>query len=330
MQTVLNRSGKKITRSAFTLVELLVVIAIIGILVALLLPAIQAAREAARRSQCVNHLKQIGLATHNYSDSRQGLPLSRDFCHHGSWASQLWPYLEESSLKDLWHPRNAFWFQPKQAREAQVPVYLCPSRRAPPQLSKPGQEPRGSAPADVVGSLADYAGCAGDGTEYSSRWDYYDTGGSKPPFGAHGVIMCYHDIFYKCGKGTPAENVQYLGHEPWMTFAKIEDGASKTLMFGEKHVPERGFGYYSQGETYSDNSVLNGDNFPTVARLAGPGFGLARSKEEKVDIQFGGPHPGICQFVMADGSVQPINVSIDEVVLGFFANRRDGGVGTLE
>jgi hypothetical protein len=113
-------------------------------------------------------------------------------------------------------------------------------------------------------------------------------------------------------------------------FTRIEDGASKTLMFGEKHVPERGFGLYSQGETYSDNSVLNGDNFPTVARLAGPGFGLARSKDERVNIQFGGPHPGICQFVFADGSVQAINVSVDEVVLGYFANRRDGGVGTLE
>ena len=79
----------------FTLVELLVVIAIIGILVALLLPAVQAAREAARRIQCTNHLKQIGLAIHNFHDAHKKLPPSRMPCNHGTWASEIWPYLEQ-------------------------------------------------------------------------------------------------------------------------------------------------------------------------------------------------------------------------------------------
>ena len=112
-------------QAAFTLVELLVVISIIGVLIALLLPAIQQAREAARRSQCLNNLKQIGVAALNYHDSRKGFPIGRVMCHHGTWASELWPYLEESGLVSLWDREKAFWFQPPQAREAQVPGYFC-------------------------------------------------------------------------------------------------------------------------------------------------------------------------------------------------------------
>src|SRR5436190_11791438 len=95
-------SPSKTIRGAFTLVELLVVIAIIGVLVALLLPAVQAAREAARRAQCTNHLKQIGLAALTYESAKKGLPTDRALCFHGTWATDLWPYVEEHGLAGLW------------------------------------------------------------------------------------------------------------------------------------------------------------------------------------------------------------------------------------
>ncbi len=80
---------------AFTLVELLVVIAIIGILVALLLPAVNSAREAARRTQCINNLKNIGLAIHNFHNAQRQLPNSRRTCDYLTWAAEIWPYIEE-------------------------------------------------------------------------------------------------------------------------------------------------------------------------------------------------------------------------------------------
>lgn len=137
-------SGKRRSwRSGFTLVELLVVIAIIGILVALLLPAIQAAREAARRSQCLNNLKQIGVAYQNYHDTYRKFPFSGDNCispadppnnnsagagnvHCYSWTFHILPFIEQQALYDLGLvPANYSSLQ-----KSLVATYHCPTRRS--------------------------------------------------------------------------------------------------------------------------------------------------------------------------------------------------------
>jgi len=125
--------------TAFTLVELLVVIAIIGILVALLLPAIQAAREAARRSQCASNLKQIALAMLNHHDAKKTFPPGNVMSGTGigaasyfnGWTTEIMPYAEDPALKSLYNPtidisRSTDQFV-RQFRETQVPLYTCPS-----------------------------------------------------------------------------------------------------------------------------------------------------------------------------------------------------------
>src|SRR5262245_36307928 len=125
-------------RGGFTLVELLVVIAIIGVLVALLLPAIQAAREAARRTQCVNNLKQIGIAIHNYHDTYKRIPNSRRTFDYITWAAELWPFIEEQNIAAAWDRTRTYYDQKESVRTIQISLYLCPTRRAPPALSISG------------------------------------------------------------------------------------------------------------------------------------------------------------------------------------------------
>jgi prepilin-type N-terminal cleavage/methylation domain-containing protein len=303
----------------FTLVELLVVIAIIGILVALLLPAVQAAREAARRAQCTNHLKQIGLAIHNFHDARKGFPRSRMACHHGTWATELWPYLEENSLADQWDKVKAFHFQPAATRQTNVSTYFCPSRRSPPQVSVTGQDDRPGV-TGISGALADYAVCSGDSSAYfDTIYDYVNRD-------ANGAFICAGDNLFAtefCSGSLP--DSLFKSEPLYVRFKSLIDGTGKTLLVGEKQVPQRGFGYwFLPGEYVFDNSIYNPDYVETLGRFAGPNLGLARSVDEAVAGNFGGPHSGICQFVFADGSVHAIAVEIDEVILGYLANRRDG------
>src|SRR5262245_25454072 len=119
-------------RNAFTLIELLVVIAIIAMLVALLMPAVQKVREAAARTQCLNNLKQIGLALHTYEGAFNGFPtgIADDFARGGKRRSlfvPLLPYIEQDGVYRLWD-RRQHWFQPNNAAmiDCQIALFYCP------------------------------------------------------------------------------------------------------------------------------------------------------------------------------------------------------------
>ena len=124
------RCNRSRTRTAFTLIELLVVIAIIGVLVALLLPAVQQSREAARRIECTNHLKQISLGIHNFEDAQQTLPSSRLGPQHATWFVQILPYIEQDNLYNAWNLANTYYMQQTTTRTTQVATFYCPSRRS--------------------------------------------------------------------------------------------------------------------------------------------------------------------------------------------------------
>ncbi len=115
-------------RNAFTLVELLVVITIIGILISLLLPAVQAAREAARRTQCNNNLKQLGLAMHNYHTAMGTLPFAGSHWGHGGWVKMTLPYIEQQGIADQWDEKVIYTSQPNlDLCRIQIATHICPS-----------------------------------------------------------------------------------------------------------------------------------------------------------------------------------------------------------
>ncbi|MCU0961312.1 MAG: DUF1559 domain-containing protein [Pirellulaceae bacterium] len=211
----------KLGRAGFTLVELLVVIAIIGVLVALLLPAVQAAREAARRTQCVNHMKQVGLALHNYHDTWNKLPpriggdaYANNYCPSGM--SRLLPYVEQAPLYDLIsNPQviNGVWFPAFNVPgwdtrytpwNASIAVFLCPSD--------------GNArTAEGIGRCS----------YHFSNGDYFGWWGDPTTRGPFEVWSLYPDWpnWYQGGV---------------VGFAAITDGTSNTIAMLERAVPAPG------------------------------------------------------------------------------------------
>ena len=333
----------------FTLVELLVVIAIIGILVALLLPAVQAAREAARRMQCVNHLKQIGLAIQNYHSAHSKIPPSRMPCAHGSWYVAIWDYMEQGAVSASWDPERQYMFQPPGLVETQVAAFYCPSRRGP-QLSINGDS--AGAP-HIPGALGDYAAVIGDGREtpwasavnLPSHWDYpdYEVPGA---FAQADSILSQGSEFpvaSDCPTGNQgAWDYRFPGMVPVFSFKHVTDGLSNTLFIGEKHIPTKYYGYgFAIGELWPvvpdfpvcDNSIYHTELLPTIGRVAGPGFPLIDNPEWEnwpsnvsLNLYFGGMHPGITQFLFGDGHVGSINTNTSTTVLGYLATKAEGEI----
>ena len=329
-------------RRGFTLVELLVVIAIIGVLVALLLPAVQAARESARRTQCTNNLKNIGLAVQNYHDTFGYLPNTRRQWDYITWAAQLWPFIESGNLSVAWDPTQRYYGQTEEARTVQVPIYLCPSRRAAPQLSVSGDNDAGDENPNgehFAGGLADYAAVVGDDDPFASQTDNSYTNNQNETFTPTGA-------FRHAGSETSGDEGIVIGETDlsairvrWkVSFDQIEDGLSNTAFIGEKHVPVDGLlGSLFGRKLAGDNSIYNADFWYTVGRKGGhlhpiaePNEGSQSETEARAARwQFGSWHPGICQFVFGDGSVQPINIDIDRYMLGHLCNIADGRVVDL-
>ena len=307
--------------TGFTLIELLVVIAIVGVLVAILLPAVQAARESARRMQCANNLKQIGLACLNHHDAYGGLPtggsgvaVGRTWAAAGipaklnsqtwSWAYQILSFLEATSIYE--NANDDF--------VAATPIgpYFCPTRRPPTAIA-------GGYWASYPSKLraqTDYAGNAGSSTSEQDPWS------GRYGNGKDGVIV-----------------KQEL---PIVRLRHITDGTSKTLLVGEKRMnaswcttdqqPDDNDGYVGG---FQDDVVRWGTANPIgvseplvpAADVFGPQSSSAPGAVNPfwpTSWQFGSSHPGIAQFVLCDGSVQAIAFTIDPTTFQRWAVRNDG------
>lgn len=307
------RIPRSTSRSAFSLIELLVVIAIIAVLIGLLVPAVQKVRESASRTQCLNNLKQIGIAAHQYHDVRQKLPPSRIFVNgnneFATWAVLLLPYLEQEPLYKLWDITRTFDDQPNpEVRTTFVNLYLCPTRRGADELSPFGNNP---------GAPGDYAGCGGDRVDYDGLLD-------SSTNGANGAMVT------ATGKQKKGILVEW---RETLSLRHLRDGSSNTFLIGEKHVPRSKI-----GATQGDGAIFNGDYHRTAARVVGPNpdddydFDLGQGSSDTKKGQgrweriFGSYHPGLCNFVFADGSVRAISNGTDANILSLLGRRDDGQV----
>jgi prepilin-type N-terminal cleavage/methylation domain-containing protein/prepilin-type processing-associated H-X9-DG protein len=271
-------------RRGFTLVELLVVISILGMLVALLMPAVQAAREAARRTQCINHLKQVGLAFQQHAAAfdafpgggrawfdpptfQQGRPTTGSLQRAG-WGFQTLPYLEATQV----------WTAgPLAAVGTPLPTYFCPSRRPPQTVQRADKFRPALTGSVVVHALCDYAASNREQT---------------------GVV-------------------RQLAPRP---LHELSDGASHTLLVAEKrmNVAQLGEEQDDDNEGYAagwnEDTIRQTDEGPAPDH-EGPGDG------EKL---FGSSHAGGVNAAMADGAVRSIRFDIDDAVFAALGHIADG------
>jgi prepilin-type N-terminal cleavage/methylation domain-containing protein/prepilin-type processing-associated H-X9-DG protein len=298
------------SRRAFTLVELLVVIAIIGVLVALLLPAVQAAREAARRMQCANNLKQIGLASQNFHDTYLFLPPAfigdnSDTANgNGGWATWgalVLPFAEGTNQFSKWDLRYRVVDQPAEAYQTKVKMYFCPSR-LPHVLSINDFK-------DPGGSLSDYA------ASFGSDAQYLNSNGAMIPNRPNIQTV-----------GGVATLVSWSGQ---LNLAAITDGTSNTTLVGEKHIRPN-----SMRGKAEDRSIFSGVR-NTHRRMMGlspdgleqrPLMPAKAQTTTYANQSFGSAHPGVVQFVFCDGSVRGLRLDTNITTLTRYVVRNDGEV----
>jgi prepilin-type N-terminal cleavage/methylation domain-containing protein/prepilin-type processing-associated H-X9-DG protein len=299
-------------RAGFTLVELLVVVAIIGLIVALLLPAVQQARETARRMQCSNHLKQLGIALHQHHDVHRVLPnnggwiagetiadasgntitpATTDFAlgttfqwgvgdpakppqrQTGSWLYSVLPFVEQQATHD-----GRKWEEP-------VAIYVCPSRR--------------EAGAFVVTSSD------ANGTYVGGGWKW-----GKTDYAANVRVI----------PGLAGDN----GQRPPKRFAEITDGLSNTLLVGEKAVD---LDVFAPDSWYWDEPFFLGGSGGTARN----GTALMRDKRgNDFKGNWGAAHPGGTQFLLCDGSVRMVNYETRWMVMTAVLTLSGGEAVTLE
>lgn len=297
-------------RCGFTLIELLVVIAIIAILIGLLLPAVQKVRAAAARAQCQNHLKQIGLALHNYHDAKGILPpgnvhtlngttIDGNFSTGTNWAIEILPYIEQDAIFRLYDSANPTWHANNQTlRETTVKVFACPAD-APPSLIRPAAG-NGSGVSYMAGNYR----CVGGGnpTGSGAYWTIV-----QPSGGGANQLLTANAGF----RGPLHAVLDSAGLRP-ESFATIQDGTSNTMFVGEYSttttVSRRPtwaypFAGYTGGTAFNDPMTLISDYNRCFNTGGSP-------TPDRCKYAWGSFHTGTINFVMGDGSVRGISTGV--------------------
>lgn len=320
-------------RNAFTIVELLVVVAIMGILVSLLLPAVQSAREASRRTQCQNHLKQLGLSmllhhdAHGYlasggwgwgwtGDPDRGAGKDQP----GGWTYGILPFCEEGAIYALGsdgdpqtitvEQREGAWLRDQSV----ISGFFCPSRRAPQKYIRR----RGLTYVNGVGRMMETAGAI----------DYAANAGDTAPRWYYGPnsMQAAESFEWDTQQAQGNTGISFARSE--VQLGDILDGTSKTYLLGEKYLnPD---GYFSGFDPADDFGMFEGcahDTYRWCSYSPGYNYSITPRRDtagKTLVSRFGGPHLSGCQFVLCDGSVRQISFAIQPVIHARLGNRDDG------
>jgi prepilin-type N-terminal cleavage/methylation domain-containing protein len=341
--------SRRSNQVAFTLVELLVVIAIIGVLVALLLPAVQAAREASRRSQCINNLRQLGLACHNFETTFGAFPTAggavEQFINQAdlaspaygfesaSWMYQILPYIEQQNLQDLRRGDGNvnIGFVDTGLSEMSVPQFNCPSRNS--RIATIGTD---------VYALGDYAGVMASWND--PDWNGFEWSATRPPRQNEQTAV-WTGILVKGGQVDTSKNPPRVWDFPKIGFRSIEDGSSNTILLAEKAVQSQSWTVFGAKpwpfwEVYG---YYTGADWPHMRMFGALTQGQSSPSPEvtilgdddirpsgKAEFGFGSAHPGIIVSVFGDSSTRSISQNSDLLILDQLGKRADGSIASLE
>jgi len=318
-------------RPAFTLVELLVVIAIIGVLVALLLPAVQAAREAARRMQCQNNLKQIGLAVHSHLDAKKVFPAGAGYLQKKpvpTWIVSLFPYFEQQGITIRYDFKKYANEEPNVtlARTVSIPMLVCPSD---PVSRNPILENRRQAAGQHNPPIAHGLWYTGSMGPTSPDYCDFDTNVQTLPYTCLGCV--FGTLNPDTGQvnasscprfhvGGAANNDSCAGifcrrHLP-TPLKTVTDGLSKTIMVGET-LP----GHWVWNCVFCENFPVSSTHIP---------LNTLEQRDTPVDYWrisgFKSEHPTGVNFLMADGSVHFFSETMDYVTYNMLGSRANDDI----
>jgi len=299
-------------RHGFTLVELLVVIAIIGVLVALLLPAVQAAREAARRSQCTNNLKQVTLALHNYHDTNRKLPSAfYDTREHGIWV-RLSPFMEQGAFFDRYNFNTGALggVNGTLVKEVTMQGLRCPSGAINfCMISDTSRQ------ANYTTHYYGIQGPVGTNSTTGTTYKRYDNIGAAGGVSSQGLftvcVSAYRDA---------------------IDFGGVTDGLSNTLAFGEiswnDYQGYREFNYGVYWAASNDAAIMSTKDVSWPINIGLQSTSTVYRGYSRTGA-YGSHHPGGANFALADGSVRFLSQTINMDTYLSLASRNGGEVITL-